>query len=442
VITTSTGLPARDVKIVREVASKVAEVGALSVQQETIKLWEDLNGLRPQRPMAMIDELPWHEMNVDDELTLRSTDPFCRSLEETLRQTLYAWNHMRCDMVVEPYVDIPKVIIHDGYGVGVVEDILQLDPGNTIGRMPPTIRMPPRPVSSWRAGVPTAIVSHAYKDAIPSAAELEQIRAPHISLDVEATAAAGAMAHECLDGLLDVRMQGMNPFFAPWDDIVELRGAEAVLLDLADRPDFMGEIANRLTVARLAEIDTLEELGLMGYGLDRVHCCGAHTDELPAPGFDPAKPRAKDNWIFGMAQILLSVSNEMFEEFEIPNAIRYFSRWGLGYYGCCDPLHDRVQYIRKIPGIRKISMSPWVNVEKGAEQIGRDFVFSRKPNPAMVAMDEWHPAAAEKDIRETLDACVRNNCPVEITLKDISTVRYQPQRLWEWSEIVARAVRG
>ncbi len=414
---TNAGLPVRDVQIVRDVACRVAEIAALPVQQETIRLWRDLNGLRPQRPMAMIDEIPWHEINVDDELTLRSTDPFCRSLETTLRQTLYAWNHMRVDMVVEPYVDIPKVIDHDGFGVEVREATLAVGDGNVI-------------------------VSHEYHDAIPTEEEAARIHAPHIALDVEATAEVEAKAHDCLDGILAIRMQGLLPWFALWDDIVTLRGVDAVMYDLVDRPEFLHDIANRMTDARLAELDTLEELGLLGYGLDRVHCTGAHTDELPAPGFDPAKPRTKDNWTYGMAQILLSTSNAMFEEFEIPNAIRFYSRWGLGYYGCCDPLHDRVRYIRRIPGIRKISMSPWADVEKGAEQVGRDFVFSRKPNPAMVAMDAWDPDAAAKDITDTLDACRRNGCSVEITLKDISTVRYQPQRLWEWCDIAARIVRA
>ena len=90
--------------------------------------------------------------------------------------------------------------------------------------------------------------------------------------------------------------------------------------------------------------------------------------------------------------------------------------------------------------MRKISMSPWAEVEKGAEAIGRDFVFSRKPNPAMVAMDDWVPEIAERDFCETLEATRANGCPVEFTLKDISTCRYQPRRMWEWSAIAERVI--
>jgi hypothetical protein len=130
----------------------------------------------------------------------------------------------------------------------------------------------------------------------------------------------------------------------------------------------------------------------------------------------------------------------MYEEFEVDYAIRWYSRFGLGYYGCCEPLHDRVDIIRRIPNVRKISMSAWADVDRGAEAIGRDFVFSRKPSPALVALETWEPEAIEKDLRRTLDACARHGCPVEITLKDISTVRNQPQRVWEWAEIASRLV--
>ncbi|NLC68892.1 MAG: hypothetical protein GX754_08995, partial [Clostridiaceae bacterium] len=83
-------------------------------------------------------------------------------------------------------------------------------------------------------------------------------------------------------------------------------------------------------------------------------------------------------------------------------------------------------------------MSPWVNVERGAEGIGRDFVFSRKPSPAYLAESQWDPEVVEKDLVETRDICRKYGCPVEFILKDISTVKYQPQRLWEWAKIAQR----
>ena len=42
---------------------------------------------------------------------------------------------------------------------------------------------------------------------------------------------------------------------------------------------------------------------------------------------------------------------------------------------------------------------------------------------------------ARKTLRETLEKI--QGCDVEIIMKDISTVRYEPQRLWEWAQIAA-----
>ena len=366
--------------------------------------------------MIAIDQLPWHEMDVDWELALAAEDPFCLGLEAMLRRTLYAWRHLRADMVVEAVIEIPKAISMDGFGVQVEERTLRTSADNEI-------------------------LSHAYSDLLRTEADLERIRPPAIVHDAPATAAAEARAHDLFDGILEVRMQGVFPHFDLWDDIVTLRGAENVLTDLIDRPAFMHAIVSRLTDARLAMLDELEATRLLGHGQPTIHCTGAWTDELPGPGFDPARPRANDIWTYGMAQLLASVSRAMFDEFEIAYATRWYARFGLGYYGCCDPLHDRIDLVRRLPNVRKISMSPWADVERGAEAIGRDFVFSRKPMPAMLAMDGWEPEAVEADLRRTLDACVRHECPVELILKNISTVRNRPGRIWEWAAIASRLVR-
>ena len=95
-----------------------------------------------------------------------------------------------------------------------------------------------------------------------------------------------------------------------------------------------------------------------------------------------------------------------------------------------------------IPNVRKISMSPWVNEDRGAAEIGGDFVYSRKPNPVMVAMDRFHPNQVHADLTATRTVCDKHGCPLEFILKDISTVRYEPKRLSEWARIAMQVVGG
>ena len=405
----------KDRDILRELARQVAVIAALPVQRETTSLWKALNGLKPVRAMVMIDQIPWHEMEVGEELALRTEDDFCRGIETALRRTLYSWRHMRADMVVEPMVEIPKVIRGEGFGIQTVERTAVTDPRNDV-------------------------IGHAYIDQLRTEDDLGRIREPEIHLDERATAEAQEKAQDIFDGILAVRMQGWFPVFAPWDIIATWRSPEHALLDLVDRPEFMHRIVSRLTEVHLSLLDQLEEQGLLGVGQHTIHCTGAYTDDLPAPGFDPGHPRARDLWTYGMAQVFSAVSPAMHQEFWLNYAVNWFSRFGLGYYGCCEPLHHKVDLIRRVPRVRKISMSPWVNVEKGAERIGQDFVFSRKPSPALLAGEAWEPDRVERDLRDTLEICTRHGCPVEFILKDISTVRYQPQRLWEWAEIAMRVV--
>ena len=144
--------------------------------------------------------------------------------------------------------------------------------------------------------------------------------------------------------------------------------------------------------------------------------------------------------MFGLAQMLSSVSPAMFKEFEVDYTRRICERFGLVYYGCCDPLDDKMAEVRMIPNVRKVSMSPWVDEERGAAEIGGDFVYSRKPNPAFLAMGDFDGAHIRKDLITTRDICEKHGCPLELIQKDISTVCYQPERLFEWARIAMEVV--
>ena len=413
----NSGVLSADRSVLGELAAQVAEIAALPVQQETIRLWKALNGLRPERPMVAIDQIPWHEMNVNDELTLRCRDDFARQLETGLRRMLYRWRHMRVDMVVEPILEIRKVFDDDCFGYHIQENTAVLDPQNDVR-------------------------GHLYLDQIKTDEDIDRIHAPHIALNEQATAEREAVVREVFHGLLDVRMIGYEPWFRLWDILPMWHSVEGCLMDLADRPGFVHRLMRRFTDAHLQWLDDLEAKGYLRGPMTIVHCAGAWSDELPAPGYDPARPRAKDLWTAGMAQVFSSVSPAMHKEFEIDYAIPWYARFGLGYYGCCEPLDRKLDIVRLLPNLRKVSMSPWVDMDRGAEGLGPDYVFSRKPAPVLLAGDTCHQGVIEADLRAARDACSRYGCPLEFTLKDISTVRYQPARLWQWADTAMRVVKS
>lgn len=407
----------RDKDIIRRLATQVAEIAALPAQEEKRNMWRRLNGLDPVRPMVMIDQVCWNEMNVNDELTLTCEDAECRGYEDQLRRTLYQWNHFPVDMVVEPFIRMWKAVSNSGFGVVVQEKVAVGDATNSV-------------------------VGHAFTNQFATEADLEKIHTPVITHNAAETARGLEVAHELFDGTLEVMPHGVDPYLSVWDPISCWMSVEGVLNTMIDRPEFMLELARRVVNGYMSMLDQLEEQGLLCHQQSTIHCTGAYTNELPAPGFNPARPRTKDLWMFGLAQMFSTVSPAMFEEFEIELCMPLFQRFGLVYYGCCDPLDRKMAQVRQIPNVRKISMSPWVDEDLGAAEIGRAYVYSRKPNPALLAWDTFRETDVRDHLQQTADTCARHGCPLELILKDISTVRYEPQRLWRWAEIAMEVVGG
>ena len=257
-------------------------------------------------------------------LTLRCTDPECRRYEDFLRRTLYQWRHFPVDMVVEPFIRVPKAITNTGFGIAVHEDTVATDPQNDV-------------------------VAHRYGNQFKTMDDLEKIQTPQISHDPAETERRLAVAHELFDGLLEVRAWGADPYLSLWDPIATWMGVENVLYTMMDQPDLMHGLVGRMTDGYLSMLDQLESQGLLCGQQSLIHCTGAYTDELPAPGYDPAKPRTKDLWMFGLAQMFSTVSPRMFKEYEVEYASRICERFGLVYYGCCDPLDKKMAEVRMIP---------------------------------------------------------------------------------------------
>jgi hypothetical protein len=405
----------KDVAILRELAARTAEIAVLPIQEEKRALWRQLNALRPARPMVMIDQVCWNEMEIDDALTLRCTDPECRMYEEFLRRTLFQWDHFRVDMVVEPFIRVPKAITNTGFGIDVHENIALTDPTNPV-------------------------VGHKYLNQFQTMEDVQRIQIPQISHNPLETERRLAVTHEMFDGLLEVRAWGADPYLSIWDPISTWMGVENALFAIIDQPELMHALATRLTEGYLSMLDQLEQQGLLCEPQSLIHCTGAYTDELPACGYNPQQPRTQDIWMFGLAQMFSTVSPRTFKEYEVDYASRICARFGLVYYGCCDPLDKKMAQVRMIPNVRKISMSPWVDQARGAQAIGREFVFSRKPSPALLAYDSFDGEAIRQDLQATVKVCEQFNCPLEMILKDISTVRYEPQRLFQWAEIAMQVV--
>jgi hypothetical protein len=410
-------VPPHDRDILRLLAAEQAIIAQLPVHREKAVLWRQLNDMHPVRPMVWINEICWNEMNVDDELTLQCAHPWARQQEDGLRQLLYQWRHLPADMIVDDYLSCPLIIHSTGFGVTPIEDILRSDATSTV-------------------------VSHRYRPQFNTEKDIEKIRKPVITYDAITTEENYQTMGEIYAGILPVRKVGLKgAWFSPWDRLVELWGVEKALTDLVDRPEMVNYAVERFVDSHLDMLDQWENLNLLACNDDntRIGSGGyGYTSLLPSAGFDASHPRTCDLWGCATAQIFADISPKMHWEFALRHELRWLERWGLTYYGCCEPLDRKIEILRRIPNLRKISISPWNNLERMLPAIGNDYVLSRKPNPAILARDTWQPEEACYDLRDFLDRT--RGLSVELILKDISTVGYDPRRLWEWAALAMQTV--
>ena len=406
-----------DILILRQLAGQYAESAMAESNLAIPDRYRDLNSLKGGvRPPVLVFEEPWDEFS-DGELSLQCTDARNRRMEQWLRRELFKMKHHRGDYAIKPYAPAQVVLHNSGYGFSVQDD---------------------RTIESLTG---SSISAHSYTDQLKDESALEKFRMPDITINAEETAANIEQASKVFDGLLKVRKTGVMLYMASWDVIPRLHGVQNCMMDLYDRPEFMHAVIEMFTRIHEHELTRYEELNVLETDPYYTHCTPACTWELPVKDMDKDKITAKDVWGRCMAQIFSMVSPAMHDEFDLQYTQRLFDRCGLAYYGCCEPLHHKIPDLRKRFGnLRRISITPWADVNIAADHIGHDYVLSYKCNPAFVASGRLDLEPARAEVERALEACSRNQTPCEFILKDISTVSCRAAVLSEWVDMVNETI--
>ncbi|MEK6645582.1 MAG: hypothetical protein AABY84_02785 [Candidatus Firestonebacteria bacterium] len=405
-------ITAHDKNIICTLATRVAEIASLPVQNENRKMWIRINRLERVRPLIHIQAIApdiWEELIPNKQL--QCIDSFCREQEMELRKKIYCWENFRDDRVVDDIVVCPII---SNYNTGCGIEIGILKPKDNIG-------------------------AHAFLPVIVEERDIEKIQTKsEIYVDWKETNTLFELLYNLYGDILKVEKRGFDFFnFAPMDMFIRWRGIEQMFMDLLDRPKWVHEGLERITTRYLGELEQLEKMNVLSLsnGNTRLGSGGyGWTDQLPQKDFDGAHVRIKDMWARAATQIFTEIiSPEMHYEFAIQYEKRLLERFGLSCYGCCEPLHKKMSVVRKIRNLRRVSMSPWVDIEVASREVGRDLVYTHKPNPAIVSMEQWHPDLAREKLKDAFEK-TRNNI-LEVNLQDIHTVRNEPNRLTEWRNI-------
>lgn len=404
----------QEIAILRELANQYMQIAYGPDQEHVWELHADVNDLRPQRPIVLISELPWHELNADGFLTLQCQDPELRKAEDYFRKIIFQHKYFPGDMMVKPYYPVDKVIHTTGTGMKVKEETLGTDKKSDI-------------------------VSHKYENQFHTMEDVEKLHNPVITYDAEESLRRYERVADAIGDILPVKLVGQATGYClghiAWDFISTYMSVDNLLYALVDEPEMMHALVGKLTDIFLDTVRQYEELNLIDPDSPYCHCASAASRDLMKTPVDYCHVKTKNVWGRGLAQILATVSPAMHDEFEIQYAIRAMEPFGLVYYGCCEPLDNKIDIVKKIPNLRKISITPWADINRSAEAVGKDYVISAKPNPANLPYAASDPDRIRKEIRILVDACRRNNTPCEILLKDISTSAYNLENLVVWNRI-------
>jgi hypothetical protein len=128
----------------------------------------------------------------------------------------------------------------------------------------------------------------------------------------------------------------------------------------------------------------------------------------------------------------------MFEEFIYRYQLPVMQRFGLNCYGCCEPVDTRWHILKKIPNLRRLSVSAWADRVKMAEYLEDKYVYSWKPNPALLAVPHLQEDEARKYVRETLETS--KGCILEIVMKDNHTIGKNPKNVINWVKVVREEI--
>ena len=147
-----------------------------------------------------------------------------------------------------------------------------------------------------------------------------------------------------------------------------------------------------------------------------------------------------DIWGFHESQETSEVSPEMFAEFVLPYQMKLAERFGLNYYGCCEGLDRRWDYVKNLPRLRRVSVSKWADIPKMSELLGGDYVFCHKVSPTDIAVPVIDEDHIRTRLHQVLTDCKRCGNHVELIMKDNHTIANKPENVYRWVQIAKEEI--
>jgi hypothetical protein len=408
---------------IRELAKQWADLASRPIMQERKGLWKAVHDLKAERPVILVETSPIEQFVTQSDLVC--SDTFLRGVEQNMLDNLRHAEEVGDDIVLEPYYRLSWQLDVSDYGVPV-----EMKPATTAEG--------------------SQSLGYSFNFPIRKPEDVSKLKKRSFKVFREETLRSKAMLDDIMGDVLPVRVANYDPFsgtlgnyewtgmffFGLTWQVYRFIGNDGLLYWLIDAPDTIHHLMEFMYEDRMSFFTFLEDEGLIEMNTDSQMAgprSYGYVSDLPPPDYEgPVK--LSDLWGWAESQEATIISPSMYAEFVLPYLARLSEQFGLVYYGCCEPVDDRLELIMKeIPNLRSVSVSGWADFDKIGEMLGKKYVYSRKPTPSYMsgAQPDWE--LMEEDMKKTYKAT--KNCNVEILVRDLYTINGDRPRLRKWVDM-------
>jgi hypothetical protein len=363
--------------------------------------------------MLVFPEGAWEELLPAPVLSCREEE--ARAIEWQLRARLYTFEHFQDDSVIEAEWVVVAPVSDTGWGL-----------------------------SPLKIPSPEARGAFRIEPVLRDRSDFAKMHYPDLIYDRELHQQRLEEAHSLFGDILEVKRAGIKHIsYHLWSQYIHLRGEMEFLVDMIDAPDFIHTVMSFFAEGHRRVLRQFMDLNLLNLNNDNTyHSSGGngYTDQLPSPGYDPQSVRPGDMWASAESQELAPVSPRMHREFALRYEKPLLEPFGLTGYGCCEDLSRKLEDVLTIPHIRRISISPFADVDACAQVLQGKAIFSWKPKPSHL-VGRFDLDAIRQYIRHTLQVTRENGCVLEMILKDTHTVEQHPERFDLWTRIARELIQ-
>lgn len=393
--------------ILRELSNQIVDIAMRPEQAMKKELWYKHNSLEATKPLILCDpENGWHEIITTDQLLCKGE--LARKWEFLLRREIFWGNSMGDDKPIETIFNVPVIFNETDWGLEVHKE----------------------------GGIDGGAFKHSsplrdYKE------DFSKLKFPTITVDHDRTNRLYEAAKSTFGDIFNIQKKSVWWWSTCSTDVLgELRGMTEMMMDMYDNPDELHRLSQFLTDGFIHRLEFLEREGLLSLNNDGTYIASGglgYSNELPGKNFDPNHVTMMDMWGFSESQMTSEVSPTMVQEFIMPYQIKVLERFGLNCYGCCEAIDPRWDYIKQIPRLRRVSVSPWANPNKMVEYLQNQYIYSRKMNPSYLATTHLDEAYIRKSLKE--DMQISKHCRAEYIMKDNHTLANNPNNVIRWCAI-------